>query len=36
MPRKNWEKVADKEFESMAKEWQEDWVDLRKRVSQRH
>ena len=32
MVRKNWDKVAQKEFENMDAEWQEDWADLRKRV----
>ncbi len=32
MARKNWEKVADREFAALDKDWQEDWADLRKIV----
>jgi len=34
MSRKNWDKVADNEFNAMPKNWQQDWSDLRKSVSQ--
>ena len=33
MARKNWDKVADKEFAALDKDWQRDWSDLRKLVS---
>lgn len=36
MPRKNWDKIAMKEFDSMDPDWQHDWADLRNRVSRRH
>lgn len=29
MPRKNWDKIADKEFYSMDKDARDDWSDLR-------
>ena len=32
MPQRNWDKIADHEFEAMDKEWQNDWSDLRHRV----
>lgn len=32
MARKNWEKIADKEFKSMPSDFQKDWSDLRKRL----
>ena len=35
MTKKNWDEEADKEFETMDKDWQADWEDLRKRVMQR-
>jgi hypothetical protein len=35
MSRKNWDKVAFREFDSMDKDWQKDWADLRARVSRR-
>lgn len=35
MARKNWDKIADKEFESLDREWQEDWSDLRNRIIRR-
>lgn len=33
MPRKNWDKVADREFEDMDAETQAQWADLRRRLS---
>lgn len=33
MSRKNWDKVADKEFDAMPKKWQEDWKDLKSAVA---
>ncbi len=36
MARRNWKKVADKEFEALDREWQEDWADLRNRVNRHH
>ncbi len=35
MTRKNWEKIADEEFESLDKEWQDEWSDLRNLVVRR-
>lgn len=32
MSRKNWNKVADKEFQAMDKEAQEQWAELRHRL----
>lgn len=32
MPRKNWDKVADKEFNDMDAESQAQWMDLRRRL----
>jgi hypothetical protein len=32
MASKKWEKIADKEFYALDKEWQEEWKDLRKRI----
>lgn len=33
MARKNWRQIADKEFRSMDKSWQDDWQDLRDRTN---
>lgn len=33
MSRKNWDKVADKEFDAMPQNWQEDWIELRNSVA---
>lgn len=33
MARKDWNKVAQREFETMDKDWQDDWSDLRERVN---
>jgi hypothetical protein len=33
MLKTKWEKVADREFRTLDKEWQADWIDLRKRVN---
>lgn len=33
MTRKNWDSVADKEFDAMPQQWQEDWKDLRSSVT---
>jgi hypothetical protein len=32
MTSKKWEKVADKEFEALDKDWQEEWSDLRELI----
>jgi len=32
MARKNWDKVAEQEFQNMDADWQKDWADLRKRT----
>lgn len=32
MARKNWQKIADKEFETMDKDAQEQWQELRDRT----
>lgn len=32
MGKKNWDKIADKEFKAMDKESQEQWADLRRRM----
>lgn len=32
MAKKNWDKVADKEFKSMDKDAQEQWAELRHRL----
>jgi hypothetical protein len=32
MARKNWNKVADKEFRGMDKQAQEQWAELRRRL----
>ncbi len=36
MARKNWDKIASKEFAALDKEWQADWAELRDRVKRRH
>jgi hypothetical protein len=33
MRRKNWNKVAEEEFNAMPKSFQEDWYDLRERTA---
>ena len=33
MGRKNWDKVADKEFNSMPDDFQHDWEDLRSKTA---
>jgi hypothetical protein len=35
MARRNWDKIAQKEYEALDKEWQEDWADLIKKVQNR-
>ncbi len=35
MARKNWDKIARKEFEQMESNWQDDWKDLHDRVTRR-
>jgi hypothetical protein len=35
MARKDWDKVADREFQALDKDWQADWADLRQRVQRR-
>lgn len=35
MARKNWSKVAEREFEALDTDWQKEWEDLRKRVARR-
>lgn len=35
MSKRDWKKVAQKEFDAMEKEWQEEWQELRDRVRQR-
>lgn len=35
MAKKNWRKLADKEFTAMDNTWQHEWQDLRERVSKR-
>jgi hypothetical protein len=32
MPRKNWDKIADQEFEEMDAESREQWAELRRRL----
>jgi hypothetical protein len=32
MSRKNWDQVADQEFEALDQDTQKDWADLRNRV----
>lgn len=32
MARKNWDKVANRQFESMDKDAQEQWAELRRRL----
>ena len=36
MAKKNWEKVAQKEFDAMDQDARKDWADLRDRISRRH
>lgn len=36
MTRKNWDKIANKEFFALDKDWQADWGELRDRVNKRH
>lgn len=33
MARKNWDKIADQEFNALDGDWQKDWADLRERVN---
>lgn len=33
MSRSKWDKIADKEFEALDREWQDEWSDLRERVN---
>jgi hypothetical protein len=35
MARKNWDKIATKEFEELDEQAQKDWADLRVRISGR-
>lgn len=35
MAKSRWNRLADAEFTSMPKSWQDDWKDLRKIVSKR-
>ncbi len=35
MALKDWDKIAGQEFEALDSAWQEDWADLRKRVTRR-
>lgn len=32
---KNWNEIANREFEALDKDWQQDWSDLRDRVAKR-
>ena len=33
MAKADWNKIADKQFKAMDKDWQEDWGALRERVN---
>ncbi len=35
MAKQNWDVIAEQEFEALDREWQNDWADLRKRVTRR-
>lgn len=35
MPRRNWDKIADNQFNSMPVDFQDAWRDLRERVNKR-
>ncbi len=35
MGRKNWDEIAENEFQALESAWQNDWADLRKRVARR-
>lgn len=36
MAKTDWDKIADKQFKALDKDWQEDWSTLRERVNHTH